>query len=189
MTVSGVASTCIVFRGASDSAILVPLQVTSDLQEALLTYPASAAVKRVAGIPKEFQIDSAVSLAALVATPTETGVPDSRERVRLNMSFKVEMSTDGAKWHSTLGENISEGGVLAFNPTLMPVAPGRRIMLRMHLPGLLPIATVGVVTRIDNPQGAPSVPARFAVKFTNISREDADQIVGFIYRTQPRLPS
>ncbi len=189
MTVSGVASTCIVFGGASDSAILVPLQITGDLQEALRTYPVGAAVKRAAGTPRKFRIDSAVSLVALSAVPNESGAPDSREHVRLNMGFKVEMSTDGATWHSTLGENISEGGLLAFNPTLIPVTHGRRIMLRIYLPGLMPIAAVAIVSRIDNPQGTLAVPSKFAVQFTNISREDADQIVGFIYRTQPRLPS
>ena len=187
MTVSGIASTCIVFRGTSDSAILVPLQVTGNLQEALRTYPAAAAVKRAAGAPKEFQIDSAVSLVALSASLGETGTSGSRQHVRLNVNFKVDISTDETTWHSTLGENISEGGLLAFNPTLVPVSASqrtvlRKIMVRIYLPGLTPISAVGVVVRTENPQGTTAVPGKIGIRFTSINREDVDQIAGFIRR-------
>ena len=189
LTVGDVAATCLVFRGKQDSAVLVPLQVTSDLQAALQTYPANATIKRTCGTTQPFTVDSGVSLIAVVATPqdrdTSTSTSTSqRQHVRLNINFKIEISTDGVNWHTTLGENISEGGLLAFDTGVVPLSIGQKVMFRIYLPGLMPIGATGVVKRTPTPQGTSPTPLRLAVQFLEISPEDADRIVGFIYRTQ-----
>ena len=185
LTVGGVTATCLVFRGKQDSAVLVPLQVTSDLQAALQTYPATAKVKRTCGTTVPFTVDSGVSLVAVMARPqSRPASTPRRQQLRLNINYKVEMSTDGVNWQTTLGENISEGGLLAFDTGVVPLSVGQELMLRIYLPGLTPIGATGVVKRADTPQGAPPTPPKFAAQFLEISPADADRIVGFLYRTQ-----
>lgn len=186
LVIDDVRTMCLVFRSNQEHAIIVPLQVSPELQNLITQFPQSGTVKRSNGATDDFSFESAVSLVGFVAkmnAPKKRN--DNRQHVRLSLRYRIEASLDGTTWLQTLGENISEGGLLMFNPSDIPVAIGDMFRVRLYLPHLEPITATGQVRRLV-PQPSNAGPPRIGIQFRDISITDQNRIVRYIFDTQAK---
>lgn len=188
VTLGGVTTECVVLRADGDGVTVVPLAPGVDFESIAEGSPVIAGVGIPAGATSQLVVTSTETVNALSGTLARARrrVTNQRQFYRIRLSFKIEASVDnGVTWQTCTGEDISQGGMLILNSEKVEVSVGQPVELRALLPGTEPIPAAGTVARVVHGSADESEPpARFAVKFTSISPEDARRLVQFIFQHQ-----
>jgi hypothetical protein len=186
LNLGDVSTECLVFKRSKDSTVLVPQQISSNLQSSLDNIPAVGKIVTDAGLTSDYSVSSLQPLTALDGTlgPVDYD-SNQRQWYRVYLNYKIELSANGRSWRNMCGENISEGGLLASAHKIPDLTIGQAVLLRIYLPGSEPVLASGVVRRVDMMQpNTPQATAKVRIRFTDVSARDARRLTQFIYKCQ-----